>query len=171
MNVPERSLFLVGFMGSGKSRVGAALARELDWPFVDNDARVEAREGRKIAEIFEARGEPYFRRVEGESLRSLDLSCPTVIATGGGAFLNPGMRRWMKREGCTLWLDVPLEIARRRLGSGAGRPLWPARDRVEQRVLFERRRAAYALAEARIVAAPGSPTSIAKAILRKGTCG
>jgi len=165
MTVRERSLFLVGFMGSGKSRIGEALARELGWPFVDNDSRVEAREGRTVEKIFEVMGEPYFRRVERESLRTLDLGQPTVVAVGGGGFGDFDMRRWMKREGCTLWLDVPLEVARRRLRSGRGRPVWPARDRLVQRVLYERRRALYALADARIVAAPGSPASVAKRTL------
>ena len=165
MNVVDRSLFLIGFMGCGKSRVGAALARELGWPFVDNDARIEQREGRTVQEIFEISGEAGFRRVEREALSSVDLRDPKVVATGGGAFIRFETRRWMKQQGCTIWLDVPLAVARQRVRGGRGRPLWISGDRFALRTLYEQRRAVYALADLRVTASPGSPSQLAQRVL------
>jgi shikimate kinase len=150
MTVVDRSLFLIGFMGCGKSKVGEALARELGRPFVDNDARIEQRDGRTIEAIFEASGEAGFRRVEWDALRSIDLRDPKIVATGGGAFSRFETRRWMKQQGCTVWLDVPLTVARKRVQGGRGRPLWISGDRLALRTLYEQRRAIYALADLRV---------------------
>jgi shikimate kinase len=144
------AIFLVGFMGCGKSTVGARLAALLGRPFVDSDREIEAREGRTIAAIFAEAGEDRFRTIESELL----LDCcgrELVVATGGGAFLRAATRRAMIRGGRTVWLDVSLESCRGRIGTGEGRPLWPSEDRLAQREIYERRRACYALAELRLV--------------------
>jgi shikimate kinase len=142
-----RSVFLVGFMGAGKSSVGRQLASDLGWPFLDTDAEVERRSGRPIEAIFAEDGERRFRQLEWDVLERAACAGPAVIATGGGLFLGAGPRRWMKRTGVTVWLDVPLETCRARLGSGSGRPLASGRDSIDFRAFFERRRACYALAE------------------------
>ena len=81
-----RCVFLVGFMGAGKTMVAQQLATRLGWAAVDLDARIEAHEQRSVAEIFSKDGEAYFRHVEREALRSLGPQRDTVVATGGGTF-------------------------------------------------------------------------------------
>jgi len=165
VSLDDRPIFLVGFMGSGKTRAGAALARRLSREFVDTDALVVAREGRSVGEIFSGSGEEEFRRAEWEALRSLAGRRGIVVATGGGLFLGSAQRRWMKKRGRTVWLDVPLAVARGRVGEGDERPLWLPGDPVALRAFFEKRRAAYALAALRVAAAPGGPEDLAERIL------
>ena len=143
-----RPVFLVGFMGCGKSTVGRALAERTGAPFLDCDAEIERREGRSIADLLGDRGERWFREREWSLLREIGV-CTGIVATGGGMFASARPRRWMKSTGWTVWLDVPLDLCRQRIGVGAGRPLWDDSDRVALRALFERRRAAYALAHLR----------------------
>ena len=172
-----RPVFLIGFMACGKTTVGRLLAAELDCGFLDTDDLVERREGRSIERVFAESGEGRFRRAEWEALLSLDGIERTVVATGGGAFLGHLQRRWMIERGRTVWLDVPLEVARRRTEAegpgGRGRPLWRVHDPLALRALFERRRAAYALAEIRVDAAPPA-LEVARGlarILREGAPG
>src|SRR4029078_10939654 len=82
-------LYLVGFMGAGKTSVARALGRRMGWRVEDIDQRIEAREHQRVAEIFARRGEPYFRSVEREVLRDLLLERHAVVATGGGTFVDP----------------------------------------------------------------------------------
>jgi shikimate kinase len=163
--VGPRPVFLVGFMGSGKSATGRELARIVGFEFVDTDELVVASEGRPIEEIFRESGEGAFREAEWRALRSVAGRRGLVVATGGGAFLGTVQRSFMKSEGTTVWLDVPYEVARTRVGPGAGRPLWnPEQDEIAFRALFERRRAAYALAHVRVDAAAGGPAELARQI-------
>jgi len=163
----ERPIFLVGFMGSGKSTVGRLLARHLGREFFDTDDLVVAREGRSIGRIFRESGESAFRRVEREALRSLDGRSGAVVATGGGLFQAAGARRWLRRHGVTVWLDAPFADCLRRVGTGTRRPLWaPGKDPGAFRASFEKRRAAYALADVR-VAARGSTAEVARDVLSR----
>ncbi len=120
--------------------------------------------------IFAESGRAFFRRVEREVLRSLDDLTRAVVATGGGLFLGYEPRRWMIEHGRTVWLDVPLEAARRRVergGSGRrGRPMWEGSDAVALRALYEMRRASYALAELRVDAS-AAPTNEVAARIRE----
>ena len=166
MTARRRPIFLVGFMGSGKSTVGRALAGQLGWTFVDTDRRIEEHEGKSIEAIFGDSGEGHFRRLEEEILE--DAAHPErVVATGGGAFLNPANRRKMHQAGSTVWLDISLDRVRRRLGGGGCRPLWDPAKPLAQRILFERRRAVYALAGLRIATADLSVEALAERIRTK----
>src|SRR5438105_13748523 len=116
---PEiRAVFLVGFMGAGKTSVGRALSRRLGWDVEDLDDRIQAREQRTIEEIFERSGEAYFRRAEHEALRELIVglsSSPRVIALGGGAFAQAHNARLLAEGGLlTIFLDASLEELFRR---------------------------------------------------------
>jgi shikimate kinase len=104
-----RAVFLVGFMGSGKNTVGEELARRLAWDFVDLDARVEAREGQSIPEIFQRQGEPAFRSAETSALRELTntLVRDSVVALGGGAFVAE-TNRDLLRAWPSVFLDAPV---------------------------------------------------------------
>jgi shikimate kinase len=168
MSIDDRPIFLVGFMASGKSTVGRALAKALGWRLLDTDDLVEEREQRSIERIFAESGETVFRRIEAEVLRSLIDVRRAVVATGGGLFLNRSSRRWMIEHGRTVWLDVPLEAARRRVerrrAGGRGRPMWEGSDALALRALYEKRRAAYALAEVRVDASRGKTERVAARI-------
>ena len=157
-------VFLVGFMGSGKSSVGRALATLLRARFEDTDAMVEAAAGKPIEAIFRDEGEGRFREMEWDALRSLDGASNAVIATGGGLFLGTAQRACVRRAGTSVWLAVPLEIARSRAGDCASRPLWRTQDPIAFRAFFERRRAAYALADLRVDASRGSAEEVASRV-------
>jgi shikimate kinase len=145
---PVPGLYLVGFMASGKTTVGRALAQELGWPFIDIDTEIEAREGSAISQIFLERGESRFREVETEVIRQFSGGSSAVVALGGGAFVQPANRELIANHGVTVWLDCPLEIIRKRLGDDSTRPLAANRNGLEK--LFADRRPHYARADYRI---------------------
>jgi shikimate kinase len=146
-------IFLVGFMGSGKSTVGRALADELGWGFADLDDDIEKREGMSIGQIFDTRGEAEFRRAEEvalqERVRSIERGKPCVIALGGGAFLSEANFEVVSNNGVSVWLDCPYSTVERRLAGHEHRPL--ARDPEKLRELFAVRRAGYERADYCIV--------------------
>ena len=134
-------VYLVGFMGAGKTTVGRALARHLDWRFVDIDEQIEQREHLTVSEIFARHGEPHFRGVERAVLAEQVPLRHCVVATGGGTFADPQNRAIMKADGAAVWLDVPLERVIARVPQDGRRPL--AADRANLERLFHSRRAAY----------------------------
>ncbi|HEV3038873.1 MAG TPA: shikimate kinase [Candidatus Angelobacter sp.] len=147
----RHSIFLVGFMGAGKSTVGRILAQRLGWAFYDLDVIIEAREHATVANIFAQAGEPRFRELERKALAGLlenELQrANAVVGLGGGAFAQPENRKVLQSYGArTVLLNAPIEELRRRCNeSGGQRPLAGDAARFEQ--LFEDRRAAYRLAD------------------------
>ena len=120
-----RAVFLVGFMGSGKSTVCPELARRLGWEFVDLDSRIEAREGKSVPEIFRDHGEAGFRQAESDALRALaqSLERDGVVACGGGAFAQERNRELLQGWP-TVFLNAPVEeLWRRSQEDGIERPL------------------------------------------------
>ncbi|MEK7407150.1 MAG: shikimate kinase [Acidobacteriota bacterium] len=160
-------IYLVGFMGSGKTTVGRLLADRLGWAFVDLDAAIEAHQGTSIAEIFDRRGEQHFRRLETEAIRGqvhrIGLGKPAVVALGGGAFAEPVNYALLTNNGVTIWLDCPLELARQRVEENSNRPL--ARNPVKFEELYHVRRTSYARADFCVEAAAGDPDAVVEAIL------
>src|SRR2546428_12173984 len=115
----RRSVVLVGMMGAGKSSIGRRVAQRLGIPFVDADEEIEvAHAGMKIQEIFAEHGEPYFRAGEARVIARLLESGPQVLATGGGAFMNPDTRAAVAAKAVSIWLkaefDVLMKCVRRR---------------------------------------------------------
>jgi shikimate kinase len=163
--VIDRPLFLVGFMGSGKSTAARLVGRLTGWPVHDTDELVEQRAGRSIEQIFRESGEGPFRQLEWEALQGLSGCGRAIVATGGGLFAGLSQRRHMAGEGWTVWLDVPLAECLRRVGAAGGRPLWPAGDPLGLQALYEKRRAVYALADRR-VPGEGEPEAVARRLLR-----
>ena len=163
--------FLVGFMGSGKSTVGRALAEELGWGFVDLDQDIEQREGMPIPQIFDTRGEAAFRQAETEALkervRSVESGKPYVIALGGGAFLSDANFEMVSNNGVSVWLDCPFPMVERRLAGQHveynHRPL--ARDPDKLRELFAVRRTGYERADYCIVVESDDAAAITAKIL------
>ena len=160
-------IFLVGFMGSGKSTVGHALSERLGWPFVDLDQEIEQREGATISQIFESRGEPEFRRIESEVLKArvkyISGGRPNIVALGGGAFQSEANIDLITHNGVSIWLDCPFEHLERRVAQATHRPL--ARDPVQFRKLYESRRANYARAEHHIKVHSDNPQHAVDEIL------
>lgn len=116
--------FLIGFMGSGKTTFGRALAARLAVPFVDLDAQIEATEGRTIPQIFAEAGEAAFREIERKHLRDTSRYSEAVVATGGGAPCFFDNMAWMNKSGTTIYLQASPQILFERLEKeAAGRPL------------------------------------------------
>ncbi len=156
-------IYLVGFMAAGKTTVARALARRLDWRAEDIDELIEARERRSVAEIFARQGEPYFRGVEKEILKLLLPMRHTVVATGGGTFVDLENRAAINRDGLSVWLDVPFEVVLARAPADGRRPL--AADRSQMERLFAARQAAYAHANLRIAGGLAPAAEIAERIV------
>ncbi len=118
-------IYLVGFMGSGKTTIGRELAARIDAPFFDLDELIEAAESSSIKEIFARRGEPYFRKRERDVLRSTKHLDGAVIATGGGTFTFDENVHFIQSEGLSVYLSAPYALLRARIGEkAADRPLF-----------------------------------------------
>jgi len=144
----RRSVVLIGMMGAGKSSIGRRLSARLGIPFVDADSEIEKAANMSIAEIFSARGEPYFRAGETRVIARLLESGPQVLATGGGAFMNPDTRAAVRAKGISVWLRAPLEVLTRRIKRRGDRPLLKNSDPVETlRRLIDERYPVYAEAD------------------------
>ena len=141
-------IYLVGFMGSGKSSVAAALGRKLGWRVEDIDELIERREGMAVADIFSRRGEAHFRRVERAVLAAQVPVRHAVVATGGGTYVDPANRSLIDGDGVSIWLDVSLTRVIERLPNDGRRPL--AADRAGMVRLFRDRQAAYGRAHVRL---------------------
>ena len=161
---PRDKIYLVGFMGSGKTTVARALGRRLGWRPVDLDEAIERREGRTVSQVFAAEGEAYFRKVEREVLLTTLPDRNVIVATGGGTFIQPANRADILADGVTIWLDAPFARIVDRVPSDGRRPL--AADRDAFAALFEQRRSVYRLAHLRIDA-QGRVDALVERILHK----
>lgn len=123
-------IFLIGFMGSGKSTAGRKLASQLNWSFIDLDEKIQKMEGMKIPDIFSLRGEPYFRELETKALQELKSETDTVISTGGGTPCFGDNMDFMLDSGLTIYIKMtPVSLKKRLEGSAEGRPLLKEIDR------------------------------------------
>jgi shikimate kinase len=136
----ERTIALVGLMGVGKSTIGRRLAQTLGLPFRDADQEIEAAAGCSIAQIFAERGEDEFRAGERRVIARMLQDPAHVLATGGGAFMNPATRALIKQKAVSVWLKADLEVLVRRVSRKDTRPLLAGRDprEVLQRLMAER---------------------------------
>lgn len=164
-------LCLAGFMGSGKTTVGALLARQLAWRFVDLDDRIEEAAGLRIPGIFERLGEPAFRQIEADQLRAVlgrvvELRESTVLALGGGTYAQTGAPEFLRAAGVpVIWLDSPVEVLLARCMTMTGRPLF--RDENSFRALHAQRLPSYQQADHRVDSS-GDPARVVAEILRRG---
>ncbi len=162
---PRKLVYLLGFMGSGKTTVGELLARELGWPFIDLDAVIEAGQGTTIRQIFEQAGEPFFRQIEHAALTESSKTRPAVIALGGGTFAQKANFEFIRSTGgTTVWLDCSLLELRRRCGDIDNRPLF--RDPESFAQLYDQRLPYYQLAEHRVTTDGRAPKEVVEEILR-----
>ena len=137
---PGRTVALVGLMGAGKTTIGRRLAHALALPFADADEAIVAAAGRSIEDIFAERGECEFRRGERQVIARLLDGEPHVLATGGGAFIDPRTRELMKERAISIWLKAPLDVLMKRVTKRDHRPLLKEADprAVMQRLMDER---------------------------------
>jgi shikimate kinase len=149
----RRSVVLVGMMGAGKSSIGRRLAQRLGVTFVDADAEIEAAAGMTIAEIFATYGEPYFRSGEQRVIARLLESGPKVLATGGGAFINPETRAGIRQKGVSVWLKAEFEVLMRRVKrrATADRPMLQGDPAQRIRHLMDERYPVYAEADVTVM--------------------
>ncbi|WP_265571197.1 shikimate kinase [Sphingomicrobium nitratireducens] len=148
----DKPIVLVGLMGAGKSTVGRRLARRLGLPFTDSDAEIEDAAGLSAAEVFERYGEDDFRDGERRLVARLIDGSVGVIATGGGAYVDPDTRKLLNERAITVWLDAPVDVLAERTGRRDTRPLLRDGNRAKTLAkLDEERRPLYAEAHLHVI--------------------
>jgi shikimate kinase len=146
--MPRRTIVLVGLMGAGKTKIGRRLAVRLNLPFFDSDCEIEAAAGETIEEIFRNRGESVFRDGERRVIQRLLTQPVHVLATGGGAFMDPITRALVAQRGVSVWLRADLDVLVARVARRNNRPLLQRQDpRTVLAELIERRHPIYGEAD------------------------
>jgi shikimate kinase len=170
--MPSRAIVLVGLMGAGKSKIGRRLAARLGLPFFDSDPEIEAAAGETVEEIFANRGERVFREGERRVIARLLAQPVHVLATGGGAFMDPATRALIARRGVSLWLRADLDILVSRVSRRSNRPLLnEGNPRAILAELIERRYPVYREADLVVDSGDGSPeTTVTRAIAALAGC-
>ena len=162
----DRPIVLVGLMGAGKSTVGRRLARRLGLPFVDSDIEIEEAAGLSTAEVYEKFGEKDFRDGERRLVARLMDGAVRVIATGGGAYVDPRTRELLNERAITIWLDAPIDILTERTGRRDTRPLLRSGNRQETLArLAEERGPAYSEAHIRVTSGKGAHGDVVESII------
>lgn len=161
-----KNIVLSGFMGTGKTEVGRTVARMAGMAFIDIDDELERCSGMSIPEIFAEFGEPEFRRRETEAIRTISAHQRAVIATGGGAVVNPENVELLRRNGVIVCLTASVETILRRVGASRNRPLLQT-EHPEKRIreLLAARQAFYEKADIVIATDGKSPQAVAEEIL------
>ena len=163
----DRPIVLVGLMGVGKSTVGRRLARRLGLPFIDSDAAIEDAAGYPAAEIFERFGEKDFRDGERRLVARLVDGRVCVIATGGGVFVDAGIRQLLNERTITVWLDAPVEVLANRTARRDTRPLLRNGDpKGTLERLAQERRHAYEEAHVHVKSGNGAHKDVVDTIIR-----
>lgn len=124
----NKTIVLVGMMGSGKTALGRQLALRLNLPFIDSDGEIEKATGMRIAHIFEEQGEAAFREIERIKIAKLLAGEPCVLSTGGGAILNPDSRKLIAKVSLAIWLKARIETLLARVAKDKNRPLLKTDD-------------------------------------------
>ncbi len=156
-------IYLVGFMGAGKTSVGLRLAELLGWKFLDLDQEIERQQGAPIRSIFREKGEAWFREIERRELERASTLTRCVIALGGGAFCNDDNRRIVESSGFSIWLDASIEIIYGRCAGDSARPLFASRPEMAR--FLEKRRPYYEKSRLRIEVGSMSIDAVARHIL------
>lgn len=172
---PSR-VFLVGFMASGKTAVGSALAVRLGVRFIDLDREIETAAGADVATIFARNGEAAFRDFEHQALRRTSAAAAAVVATGGGAMIAERNRALIRELGTSVWLDAGFDVILDRLSPGGRRKRPLFQDEEQARELFRERRTFYSRADLRVTieladTARGVAARIADLLMRETLCG
>ncbi len=171
--VAVRPLVLIGLMGAGKSCVGRILAKALDLPFRDSDEEVEKAAGCSVSDIFEMYGEPAFRDCEKRVIQRMLEEGPAIIATGGGAFMDPETRATIHDKGTSVWLRASPEVLHKRTRKSKSRPLLQDGDPLETlRKLADARYPVYGEADIIVESGDeGAESTVAKVMAELGATG
>ena len=169
---PKRAIVLVGLMGAGKSKIGRRLAARLELPFFDSDHEIETAAGESIPEIFANRGERVFREGERRVIARLLAQPVHVLATGGGAFMDPATRALTARRAVSLWLRADLDVLVSRVSRRSDRPLLKEGNPREILAgLIERRHPVYTEADLVVDSGEGSPeATVTRAVAALAAC-
>ncbi len=160
-----KNVYLCGFMGCGKSHMGRMLSKMLDCSLVDLDAYIEEKEGMTIPEIFEKYGEPHFRKLEKKYIREMPEN--SIVATGGGAIINPVTAETARNAGAVVFLDADFELCYKRIKGDTHRPLVMKNTKEQLLELFNTRRKIYLEHSDFAVVSNGSDKEIAAEIMEK----
>ena len=162
----KKNLILIGMMGVGKSALGKELAKKLDLKFIDTDSVIEKKCSMKISEIFEKKGEAFFRqKEEKEAIESIN-TIESVIALGGGAFINKSIRNEVLKNSLSFWLDLNLKTINKRIKWTKKRPLINERNSILKiNKLYSERKNIYKLAKYKINCNNLSKEKIVKKII------
>ncbi|HMM27680.1 MAG TPA: shikimate kinase [Aggregatilineaceae bacterium] len=160
-----RNIVLAGFMGAGKTTVGQIVATRLGWPFVDTDDWVERAAGQPVAAIFAQQGEATFRQMERDACARAAALERHVIATGGGALLDPATRAAFLAGGLVIGLRAALDTILRRLDGGVHRPLFNG-NRAQLGALYAARAPVYAALPHQVETDGHTPGAIAEEVIR-----
>lgn len=164
----KKSIILVGLMGAGKSTVGRRLAKDIGLEFRDSDTEIQEAAGCSISDIFQIHGENIFRDLEKRVIKRLLEGEPMVIATGGGAFIQPHIREMIKQQGISIWLRAELDILVERVSRKNTRPLLETGDK---RVILEKlmtdRYPIYSEADVIVDSDDGSHEAVVQAIVKE----
>lgn len=164
------NLVIIGFMGTGKSKIGKLLARELDYTFIDTDLAIEVDCGKKITQIFQKEGEAFFRRLENKLAEKLSRTDQKVIATGGGWVLNQENLRLSRVNGFIISLTAQPEIIYERIKHESHRPLLTDEDplaRIKQ--ILSQRKKLYQEADLVVDTSRETPDQLTKQIINELT--
>ena len=154
MQIPQKPVIIVGMMGSGKTTLGNALAKEWGVPFFDTDAMIEQQYGKTVADIFATEGEAFFRDAEHNALKQAVQFGRCIVALGGGAFIPERNREFLKNNAISVFLKVTPEILFRRLEKKAAhRPLLLGNGSLRERIatLLAEREPVYAQADVTVI--------------------
>ena len=147
----KKSLVLTGMMGVGKSTIGRLLAKKLRFKFIDVDRLIERQEKRSIKKIFDVDGEEYFRKIEEKVTLKILKNKSSIIALGGGAFINNEIRKEIIKNCCSIWLNLSLELLIKRYKRNNKRPLLEGKNlENEVKKILQSRKKIYALANFKI---------------------
>ncbi len=162
----KKNLILCGFMGSGKSTIGKLLSEKLGARFIDTDTYIEQKEGMTISEIFESKGEQYFRDLEHEVCVELSQLNKTVISTGGGTLLREDNMRALKKNGVVFLLNISSRTVLTRLKNDTSRPLLQQEDKEKAvKMMLSNRTPLYNRAADHVIDAEESPRKVCLKIL------
>ena len=167
-NWKSRPVVLIGLMGVGKSTIGRRLAKKLGWQFLDSDAEIEAAAGCSVSDIFAIHGEPIFRDLEKRVIhRLLTAPTPLVLATGGGAWMQPAVREIIKQNATSIWLRAELEVLVERTSRRDYRPLLQKGDKREiLDKLMQERYPVYAEADLTVDSGEGPHDRVVDAVVK-----
>lgn len=163
------TVFLCGFMGCGKTTIGQLAAKKMGCAFYDTDELIVENQGMSIPEIFEKKGEPYFRQVEAEIVKSM-CGKSAVISCGGGAMLNPDTAKYIAEAGEKIvFLDVDFDTCYERISGDTNRPIVVNNTKEQLKAIFDNRHAVYLANSTIRIDVCGSPVEMAEEV-RRNVC-